>query len=141
MPFILPPLIILVIILVLFIINNVKIKKSLRIFFPFMSEKYDFFRKKLWHKLLKVVYLLLILKVILFSFWAINEYRNHLKVVAYKYSANNTQPRYTYKTYVSNWAYSALIVLMLNYVIQLIYFKLVIYLIYRNKFSKSNSKN
>lgn len=146
MPFILPPLIILILILIWFTIKDIKIQKRFKVlFFPLMSEKYDFLKKKRWHKLLKVLCFFFILILIVQWFWVINQNRQHSRMVAYQSHRNKTGKSLelvneTYATYISDWVYSTLIVLILNYILQLIYLKLVIYIIYWNKLSKISKK-
>ena len=122
-------------------------KKFLRkIFFPFATEKYKFLENKRWHRLIKVLFFVLTVFVLYFiRILSNNGDREWLSACindVYQTSQNSTKDDQTrvnecITTYNnnsgSNLPVSLIIMIASYYILQVIYFKIIIYIIYGNK--------
>ncbi len=143
-------LLIITLIIIWFTNRNTKINLFLRkASFPFVTEKYIFLEKKWWHRLLKILFLL----SLLFSIWyflntiiedrdyplkscedqAYSSYSNYMNESDSMDRLNKVikECRVTYpQTPSLSLLYSLLVTLIISYIVQFIYFKLIIYIIY-----------
>lgn len=121
-------------------------KKILKkIFFPFDTKKYKFLENKRWHRVMKVLFFILTIFVLYFIRTLSNngdrEWLSNCINNVYQTTENNTQNNQT-KINECITAYninsglnlpiSLIIIITSYYMIQIIYFKIIIHIIYSN---------
>jgi len=134
-------LLIILFVIIVLLIKKSKIWKKLKNFlFPFNISKYKFLEKKWAHRLLKVIFLIVLLFNLWFFFIHFTNNRENLQSRCrqnnYSIEQDNRDEVYKYcdtKYPITIWfyaIYSILITLIINYILQIIYFKIIIYIIY-----------